>query len=620
MNLLIATAFAAVSTVLADEVRHLAAENVCYSATSFQSDSNFNAPVDGDLIGIELEFASGGVTCDHRNYANTHWGCHWNSGAMMVQMINVAGGTLYPTATTQNVDSLYTYASCDCDVFRYYMTGYDFDSDVLRLVDADNPNTVSVDDAFSLQYSEGCCSSSTGDNEGTACADVYFIYSRVDSRISELGASVYDSYSTEQGRLIGWKKMVSCDEGNGNPLLWPGGKSYADFEAMLDSAIALQFLPRDSTPAEFDFTNDASDEFAVMLSVCSNPMIALNNGLTPSWTYDLDTIAPGSGQIAGQTDLDDWLGSSAAKARLSNSCTGDGATSFENTMYHACGHTGGIHLKDSPQQCVWDYRDDLANVDGISVWLGFMPQQNGHCEVVEGQSVLTIDCASIPIDMFLTTCSDEFAANELDIETLQNAQSTTTERVDAMEMELAERMDEFADAAEVMRTDITGNSQRMDGFDDTVDAVQTEVTANGERISELQSAQTVANERLDETETDIVGNGQRMDGFDDTVGAMQTNIGGLQSRLEELEAWKEYVNTFESESSARSQSAANLPVGHVASHNAVTSTSSEGKDTIIVALVVANVLLIIGCLVAAFAVCFGGKGAMGYGKMFPPEI
>ena len=116
--------------------------------------------------------------------------------------------------------------------------------------------------------------------------------------------------------------MVSCDEGTGSPLVYADGKSYADFEALLNSAITLQFLPRDSTPAEFDFTNDASDEFAVMLSVCSNPMIGVNNKMTPSFRYNLNTIAPGSAQIAGQTDMNDWLGSSVAKARLRNTCTG----------------------------------------------------------------------------------------------------------------------------------------------------------------------------------------------------------------------------------------------------------------------------------------------------------
>jgi len=273
------------------------------------------------------------------------------------------------------------------------------------------------------------------------------------------------------------------------------------------------------------------------------------------------------------------------------------------------------------------------------------------------------DCELIPIDAFLTSCSDEFAANELDIETLQSAQTAATERVDAMEMELTERMDEFADAAEVMRTNITGNGQRMDDFDVTVDAVQTEVTSNGKRIDELgnttdvlQNDQTAANERLDVIETDIAGNEQRMDEMVNTVGAMQTEVtanadridelgsnaqelhanitakfadaadrsavdqelGELQNRVQELEAWKEGVVSFEAEASARSQMGESLPIGNVASHNAVTST--EGKDTIIVALVVANVLLIIGCLVAAFTACFGGKGAMGYGKMFPSEI
>jgi len=190
----------------------------------------------------------------------------------------------------------------------------------------------------------------------------------------------YDSYSTEQGHQIGWKKVLSCDEGDYNTLAWE--ESFASLN--LESAITLQFLPSDSTPSDFDFTNDASDEFAVMMAMCANPMIAVNRGLTPSWTYNLDTMQP-----AGQTDLQNWLGSITAKARLSNSCLRD-ASSFEDVQYHACGNHGGIHLKDDPAQCVWDYQDDLANVEGMSVWLGYMTQQNAYCEVVEGESVLTI--------------------------------------------------------------------------------------------------------------------------------------------------------------------------------------------------------------------------------------
>merc|ERR1719463_410351 len=91
-------------------------------------------------------------------------------------------GTYYPSGSTENVNSISNYGSCsnNCDVLRYSMNGYDSDSDTLRLVDTANPHTVSVDDTFSLQYSEGCCGSSTGDNSGTACADVYFLYSSYD--------------------------------------------------------------------------------------------------------------------------------------------------------------------------------------------------------------------------------------------------------------------------------------------------------------------------------------------------------------------------------------------------------------------------------------------------------
>ena len=182
---MVSVSVVAIASLLAlsrsEEHRVLAQKSACYDATSFVTDSNFNAPFSGELIGIELEFASGGITCDYRSYANTHWGCHYSNYDFMVQMIKEGAnaGTYYPSGSTENVNSISNYGSCsnNCDVLRYSMNGYDSDSDTLRLVDTANPHTVSVDDTFSLQYSEGCCGSSTGDNSGTACADVYFLYS-----------------------------------------------------------------------------------------------------------------------------------------------------------------------------------------------------------------------------------------------------------------------------------------------------------------------------------------------------------------------------------------------------------------------------------------------------------
>jgi len=196
------------------------------------------------------------------------------------------------------------------------------------------------------------------------------------------------------------------------------------------------------------------------------------------------------------------------------------------------------------------------------------------------------DCASIPIDAYLTTCSDEFAANELDIESLQSAQSEVTERLDAAE------------------TDISANSERIDGLADASDVVE----------GTLQSVQS----DLDEVKADITANDGRMDALesaadarDDTVDSVQSDLEALESRLAEVESWKETVLTFSSAQASPGIADAVGAYGSVA--------SADSKDTIITVLVVANVVLIIGCFVAAFAACFGTHRQTGYGKVFPAE-
>ena len=170
---------------LATPTKIMATENTCYSATTFVTDYNFKAPLDGTLVGVVLEFVSGGVTCDYNYYANSNWGCDgidddylW----MNFLRINDDGteDTLYPTTTTDDVLNLQSY-SCGnghgCDVYKNQMSGYDPYSPSVVFMDAANPIVVTVDDTFSVQYSEGCCESWILDNNGTACAKVYFYYS-----------------------------------------------------------------------------------------------------------------------------------------------------------------------------------------------------------------------------------------------------------------------------------------------------------------------------------------------------------------------------------------------------------------------------------------------------------
>jgi len=385
-----------------------------------------------------------------------------------------------------------------------------------------------------------------------------------------VGADEYDSYSTEQGHQIGWKKMLSCDEGDYNTLVWE--ESFGSLN--LDSAITLQFLPSDSTPSDFDFTNDASDEFAVMIAMCANPMIAVNLGLTPSWTYNLNTMQP-----AGQTDLENWLGSSAAKARLSNTCTKE-ASSFEDVQYWACGNHGGIHIMshESSGYCVWDWQDDLADVESLSVWLGYMPQQNAYCEVVEGESVLTIvdpcddaqcedpficdadadqfatvsdaqypckrDCDLFGIDEYLDQCSAVFPAA---IETVTASISRVNEsvlQITSVDIPaVTARVQLNEDAVTTINTELGSVETLIAALNDVDAATDSRVTLNEDAVtamnSELSSVETsieALNEVDTATDSRIVAVMALAESNEETAGSLEERLTFLERRIAGFEA------------------------------------------------------------------------------------
>ena len=161
----------------------LAANDVCFSATSFVSDSTFTAPDSGDVVSVKLVHTSGGVAC-HTSYDTTltNWGCHSHvDTTLRVQLVHhnddLTVDTVLPTTGTMNMTSL-TGISCSagCSVNYYVMDGVDVSADEMTWKDPLAMLSVTTEDTFSLQYGEGCCGSSTSDNYGTSCADVYFKY------------------------------------------------------------------------------------------------------------------------------------------------------------------------------------------------------------------------------------------------------------------------------------------------------------------------------------------------------------------------------------------------------------------------------------------------------------
>ena len=101
----------------------------------------------------------------------------------------------------------------------------------------------------------------------------------------------------------------------------------------------------------------------------------------------------------------------------------------------------------------------------------------------------------------------------------------------------------------------------------------------------------------------------RLDELEEAIGRLDN----LEEAVAEIEQWRETVSAFSAQG-VQGLADSTKPIGEVGSHGGL--ASPENKDTIIEALVVANVLLIIGCFVAAFTAC-GTQNKVGYGKVYP---
>jgi len=159
----------------------LAADNACFSAVDYLTDYTFNAPEDGEVVGVELKHISGGVTCDTGREL-TYWGC--TTGPMTVQFLmhNEDGSNtgIFPSSTTEGL-TYFEERSCPsghgCVGIYVLSGGMSYWTEHIVLRDEGNPFTVTTEDTFSLQELDGCCQTSTSDNAGVSCAEVYFIYS-----------------------------------------------------------------------------------------------------------------------------------------------------------------------------------------------------------------------------------------------------------------------------------------------------------------------------------------------------------------------------------------------------------------------------------------------------------
>ena len=109
-------------------------------------------------------------------------------------------------------------------------------------------------------------------------------------------------------------KYVSCNESNNTVFSYHTGYTQQQLTNFAQYGITVKLLPSTDTPGSNENSN-----YTVKADICSNPVYALNTGYEISYVLDESTSPP---VITGQADLNNWIGTSTAKNRLSNSCYG----------------------------------------------------------------------------------------------------------------------------------------------------------------------------------------------------------------------------------------------------------------------------------------------------------
>ena len=135
------------------------------------------------ITGVKLVHKSGSVACHVPSYSN--WGCSdsskiYTSFVQIIDTINKIGTVLYPTNDTNNIISYdNSYTSCDCTLQDYQLNSQNAQSSELILISDNKQYQVSTSTYYALQFCEAICQLSISDNDGTAYADVYFLYQPV---------------------------------------------------------------------------------------------------------------------------------------------------------------------------------------------------------------------------------------------------------------------------------------------------------------------------------------------------------------------------------------------------------------------------------------------------------
>eukprot|EP00484_Ammonia_sp_Unknown_P026360 CAMPEP_0197023880 /NCGR_PEP_ID=MMETSP1384-20130603/4520_1 /TAXON_ID=29189 /ORGANISM="Ammonia sp." /LENGTH=388 /DNA_ID=CAMNT_0042452171 /DNA_START=17 /DNA_END=1183 /DNA_ORIENTATION=+ len=229
----------------------------------------------------------------------------------------------------------------------------------------------------------------------------------------------------------------------------------------------------------------ASGSYSIYATECSNPVWAINNGYEASFTVDEST-----GLITGYANTANWIGDTQY---MSNSCyaglaVGQAPRSLNDIIYHACGNSGGgVHVEGDNGNAKFHSLEDGANV-----FLGFDDAWSTDCY---GNDISARDCSILAIDNFLLHCSDEFAAQNAELDGLDS-------QITAVETRLT-----TAEESIQTNADAITNLQSADS------ALDARITTNEGDITALQSEESTMSSEISQLQTDVVALNARVDLF-----------------------------------------------------------------------------------------------------------
>merc|ERR1719283_711406 len=169
----------------------------------------------------------------------------------------------------------------------------------------------------------------------------------------------FDGGNTEME--IGWIEYSSCIEG-ANPSTLNPLFSSDELLQLAQQAVTVKILPSTDIPGHSE-----TAYYAMMADLCSNPIFALNNGYSLSFTLD-ENFVP------SKADPGNWIGDNV-DAFLWNTC---GVALYEladGKTYWACNNVEGLHITET--HCWWDWQDTTGH--DITVWLGFDAKKDREC-------------------------------------------------------------------------------------------------------------------------------------------------------------------------------------------------------------------------------------------------